>query len=89
MQLLFRQLRTKKSKGPDGIFARLLKKCAEELTPVWCIYRVPALWEKSVITPIPKELHPSENNDYRPVMITLIVMKCFEKCMVTDRCMAV
>lgn len=36
-----------------------------------------------MITPIPKKPHPSENNDYRPVAITSIVMKCFEKYMVT------
>ncbi len=36
VQLLFCQLCTKKSKGPDGISACLLKTCAVELTPVWC-----------------------------------------------------
>lgn len=30
-----------------------------------------------MIAPIPKNPHPSENNDYRPVALTSIVMKCF------------
>ncbi len=36
IQSLFRGVCKKKSTGPDGISAFLLKTCAEELTPVWC-----------------------------------------------------
>lgn len=79
VQLLFHQLCTKKSKGPDGISARLLTTCAVELTPVFQhsldLHRVPALWKRSVITSIPKKPHPSENNYYRPVALTSVVMK--------------
>jgi len=91
VQLLFRQLCTKKSMGPDGISAQLLKTCAAELTPVWCTlfqrsldsHIVPALWKKAVIIPIPKKPHPLENNDFRPVALTSIIMKCFEKYIVS------
>ncbi len=37
VQSLFRQLCTRKSSGPDNIPAHLLKTCAEELTPAWCL----------------------------------------------------
>lgn len=91
VQSLFRQLCTKKSSGPDGISARLLKTCAEELTPAWCplfqrsldSHTVPALWKKTVITPVPKRSCSVENNVYRPVALTSIVMKCFEKYIVS------
>ncbi|XDV42509.1 hypothetical protein PO909_011155 [Leuciscus waleckii] len=43
VKLLFHHLCTQKSKGPDGISARLLKTSAVELTPVWC-----ALFQRSL-----------------------------------------
>lgn len=47
------------------------------------LYRVPALWKRLMITSIPKKPHPSENNDFRPIALTSIVMKCFEKYIVS------
>lgn len=60
--LIFSRLYTKKSTGPDGISALLLKSCAEELTVAWCpIFQqsvdshiIPDLWKKSIIVPLPK-----------------------------------
>ena len=91
IQAIFNQVCKRKSTGPDGISALLLKTFAEELTPAWCpifqssidFHKVPAIWKKSTIIPIPKKSCPKENNDYRPVALTPIVMKCFEKYMVT------
>ncbi|KAF7641439.1 hypothetical protein LDENG_00281350, partial [Lucifuga dentata] len=62
----------------------------EELTPAWCpIFQqsldtqtVPDLWKNSVIIPVAKKAHLTENNDFRPVALTSVVMKCFEKCVV-------
>ena len=42
-------------------------------------YRVPILWKTSYITPVPKKTCPKENNDYRPVAFTSIVMNCLER----------
>ncbi|KAF7646764.1 hypothetical protein LDENG_00182510, partial [Lucifuga dentata] len=78
-----------KSCGPDGISAFLLN-CAEELTPAWCpIFQqsldtqtVYSNCSRSVIIPVPKKAHPTENNDFRAVALTSVVMKCFEKCVV-------
>ncbi len=91
IQSLFRGVCKKKSTGPDGISAFLLKTCAEELTPVWCPifqqsidqHMVPALWKKSTIIPVPKKPCPSDNNDYRPVALTSVIIKCFEKYVVS------
>ncbi len=44
---------------------------------------VPALWKKSTIIPVPKKPCPSDNNDYRPVALTSVIMKCFEKYVVS------
>ena len=56
----------------------LILMCAAELTPAWC-----PLFQQTVITPVPKKPNSSENNDYRPVALTSIVMKCFEKYVVS------
>ncbi|KAI2664123.1 RNA-directed DNA polymerase from mobile element jockey [Labeo rohita] len=76
-----------KAPGPDGIPAKVLKCCAMELSSIfhsifWESYRtaiIPTLWKTSTITPVPKKPHPSEPNQYRPVALTPIVMKCMEK----------
>ena len=36
------------------------------------------LWESSSVIPIPKKRLPSHNNDYRPVALTSLVMKCLK-----------
>ena len=81
---------SRKATGPDGIPAFLLKTFAEELAPAWCpifqlsvnSHRVPILWKTSYITSVPKIICPKENNDYRPVALISIVMKCLD-CLVT------
>ncbi len=91
IQSIFKHVCTKKSTGPDGISALLLKACAEELTPVWCpifqrsvdSHTVPALWKKSTIVPVAKKRCPADNNDFRRVALTSIVMKSFEKYMLS------
>ena len=40
---------------------------------------VPGVWKTSMICPIPKNNSPSDLSDYRPIAITSVVIKCFEK----------
>lgn len=40
---------------------------------------VPLLCKKCIITPVPKKSGASDNNDFRPIVITSLVMKCLEK----------
>jgi len=40
---------------------------------------IPTLWKTSEIIPVPKKQKNSVMNDLRPVALTPIVMKCFEK----------
>lgn len=75
-----------KSSGPDNVCAKVLKSCAEFLAaPLYSIFQssldtctVPTLWKLSEIIPVPKSKFPSVKNDYRPVALTSIIMKCLE-----------
>lgn len=90
VERLFSRVCSSKASGPDGISGRLLKSCSEELAEAWCpIYQkyldthtVPSIWKSSMIIPFPEKASCKENNDYRPVALTLVVMKCFEKIMI-------
>ena len=87
VKMVFTKVNVRKSVGPDGICSKLLKVCAPQLCQVFstlftwslkdCI--VPGLWKTSMICPIPKNNSPSDLSDYRPIAITSVVMKCFEK----------
>ena len=76
-----------KAPGPDGIPGRLLKECAAELSPALQpifqqsvdIGKVPTLWKTSTVLPVPKKPTPTEPNHFRPVALTSLIMKCFEK----------
>ncbi|KAK1798185.1 hypothetical protein P4O66_000677 [Electrophorus voltai] len=76
-----------KAVGPDGICGRVLKACTDQLAPVFTdIFNlsltlgiVPSSFKRSTIVPIPKKPRPSDLNDYRPVALTSVVMKCFER----------
>ena len=77
----------KQSVGPDGVCFKLLKVCAPQLCQVsstlftWSLKDgiVPVVWKTSTICPIPKNNSPSDLSDNRPIAITSVVMKCFEK----------
>ncbi|KAK3574354.1 hypothetical protein QTP86_005145 [Hemibagrus guttatus] len=77
----------RKSAGPDNIPGRVLKECAEQLADVFTDILnislssaiVPTCLKTTTIIPMPKKSTVSCLNDYRPVALTPIVMKCFER----------
>ncbi|KAI5097400.1 gastrula zinc finger protein XlCGF28.1-like [Silurus meridionalis] len=77
----------RKSAGPDNIPCRVLRECAEQLADVFTdIFNislssnfVPTCLKTTTIVPVPKKSTVSCLNDYRPVALTPIVMKCFER----------
>ncbi|KAI5629002.1 gastrula zinc finger protein XlCGF28.1-like [Silurus asotus] len=83
----FKRVNTRKAAGPDGITGRVLKACADQLAPVFTeIFNlsleqavVPSCFKQSTIVPVPKKPQPACLNDYRPVALTSVVMKCFER----------
>ena len=86
---LFRRINVRKACGPDNICGRILKYCASQLSYVFTqlftwsvkVSVVPSVWKNSTICPVPKNRNPSALNDYRPIALTSIVMKCFERIM--------
>ena len=78
---------TRKAAGPDGISNSTLRHCADQLAPaLTCIFNeslqtgiVPKCFKSAVIIPVPKKSKVSTLNDYRPVALTPVVMKVFER----------
>jgi hypothetical protein len=87
VESLFKKLNPRKAVGPDRVCGKLLRSCATQLCFVfsqlfsWSLRDsvVPRIWKDSIICPVPKSKSPSVLNDYRPVALTSIVMKCFER----------
>ncbi|KAI3377377.1 hypothetical protein L3Q82_008568, partial [Scortum barcoo] len=83
------RINPRKAAGPDNISGRVLKGCAYQLTEVLLtdIFNtslqqaaVPTCLKTATIIPIPKTPTVTGLNDYRrPVALTPIVMKCFER----------
>ena len=84
---LFRRQNPRKSAGPDSVSPSTLKHCADQLSPVFTdifntsleTCHVPACFKASTIIPVPKKLRTTGLNDYRPVALTSVVMKSFER----------
>jgi hypothetical protein len=82
-----KKLKSTKAAGPDGIPARVLKACCEELAEIYAFIfnksfstqTVPDLWKCSCIIPVPKRPVVSCMNDLRPVALTSIPMKVCER----------
>ncbi|KAL0149686.1 hypothetical protein M9458_054969 [Cirrhinus mrigala] len=81
------RINARKAPGPDNIPGRVLRDCAVELTDVFTdIFNislnqavVPTCFKATTIILVPKKSSPSCFNDYRPVALTPILMKCFER----------
>lgn len=86
MQMLLKT-NVSKSPGPDEVHPRVLKECAKELAaPLTVLYRasldggcLPKAWKDGNITPIFKKGSRADVGNYRPVSLTAIPCKVFEK----------
>ncbi len=77
------KVKPRKAAGPDNIPGRVLKdKLSEVLTDIFNISlfqaKVPSCFKSATIIPVPKTSTVSCLNDFRPVALTPILMKCFE-----------
>ncbi len=76
-----------KAAGPEGVLGKVLRACADQLTGVLTRIintslkqaTVPLCLKAATIIPVPKKPTISSLNDYRPVALTSVVMKCFER----------
>ncbi|KAL0202652.1 hypothetical protein M9458_000670, partial [Cirrhinus mrigala] len=80
------KVKPRKAAGPDNIPGHVLRDCAAQLTDVLTdIFNtslsqavVPTCLKSTSIIPVPKKSPVSCLNDYRPIALTPIMMKCFE-----------
>lgn len=87
MRRVLRAVNPHKAAGPDGVLGKVLKACADQLSGVLTrIFNtslkqatVPPCLKTGTIVPVPKKASISSLNDYRPVALTSVVMKCFER----------
>ena len=87
----FSRVNGRKSAGPDGIPSRVLKTCYAQLAPVFtdifnlslsmCV--VPRCFKENITIHVPKRTPVSCLNDYRPVALTSVIMKCLEKLVIS------
>ncbi len=76
-----------KAAGPDNIPGRVLEDCAHQLSEVFTdivntsllLASVPTCLKTATIVPVPKCSTVTGLNDYRPIALTPVVMKCFER----------
>ncbi len=80
-------MNTKIATGPDGISGRVLKLYADQLAPVFTMIFIlslaqsviPKCFKKSTTIPVLKKTRPACLNDYCPVALISVVMKCIER----------
>jgi hypothetical protein len=79
----FKQINIHKAAGPDGI----LRACADQLASVFTdIFNLsrsesvtPTCFKQTTIVPVPKNTKVTCLNDYRPIALMSVAMKCFER----------
>ena len=80
-------IKTNKAQGPDKIHGKVLKECAVSLAyPLSIIFntcfrtgQLPLEWKIANVVPIHKKGNKSNVENYRPISLTSLVMKSFER----------
>ena len=83
-----RKVKPNKAIGPDGISGYILKHCASSLNYPLCLLfskayfsgTLPNDWKIANVVPIHKKGAKDNIENYRPISLTSLVMKIFEKC---------
>jgi hypothetical protein len=71
----------------QNILSRVFRACADQLAGVFTgIFNlslsqsvVSTCFRMPTIGPVPKKVKVAEQNDYRPIELTSVIMKCFER----------
>ena len=83
----FKQVNIHKATGPDGLPGRVLRACTDQLASVSTdIFNfslpesvIPTCFKQSTIVPVPKNTKVTCLNDYQPIALMYVAMKCFER----------
>ena len=92
---LLKNINVNKSTGPDDIHGKVLKNCRDSIAyPLSCIFKIsynigqiPDEWKLANVVPIHKKGSKASVENYRPISLTSLVMKIFER-IVRDDLMA-
>ena len=84
---LLRSINPNKAQGPDGIHGQILKNCAVSLaTPLSILFDIsyrtgvlPSDWKIANVVPVHKKGSKNNVENYRPISLTSLIMKQFEK----------
>ena len=82
----FKQVNVHKAAGPDGLPGRVQRACEDQLAIVFTdIFNIslsesviPTCFQQTTIDPVPKNTKVTCLNDYRPIALTSVAIKCFE-----------
>jgi hypothetical protein len=83
----FKQVNIHKAVGPDGLPGHVLRACADQLASVFTdIFNlslaesiIPTCFKQNTIVSVPKNTKITCLNNYRPVALTSVSMKFFER----------
>ena len=83
----FKQVNIHKAATPDRLPGRVLRACADQLASVFTdIFNlsltesvISTCFKQATIVPVPKKAKVTFLNDYCPVALTSVAMKCFER----------
>ncbi|KAK0134550.1 hypothetical protein N1851_029819 [Merluccius polli] len=84
---VLREVNPRKAARPDGVSGKVLKACAVQLSGVLTkifnislsLAIVPSCWKSATIIPVPKTSACKSLNDFRPIALTYVAMKCLER----------
>ena len=85
---ILKKIDPSKAIGPDGIDGHVLKNCSSSLSlPLSILFTIsynsgiiPQEWKNANVVPIHKKKEKADVENYRPISLTSLVMKVFEKC---------
>ena len=84
---ILKNINVHKAVGPDGIHGKILKNCRESLAyPLSILFKtsynigqIPLQWKLANVVPIHKKGSKALVENYRPISLTSLVMKVFER----------